>query len=330
MNADLRYGTGRVSFDMLPNDVLVDILDFYRIGSIHFPWAWVSLVHVCRRWRQVIFGSLRRLDLRFLCRPRTRVRELLAFLPLTMPIMICNCCSSPTPQSSTSSCEDGGQVITAIEQRDRVQWIHLQDISSFLLEKLVKVTQETFPMLKTLHLWAGDEIDEISPALPEEFLGGSAPCLESFWLRGIPFPGITKLLFTTNDLVRLRLEKIPDSGYISPEAMVTALSTCTKLETLIIEFKLGAPHPDLTSHEITSIERIFLPALTFFSFSGNGRYFDNFVPRIGSPALGLNDYIRHDTNTPPDRDVFYEIYLTPSGISFHYHNQLTNLVPVED
>jgi hypothetical protein len=220
--------------------------------------------------------------------------------------------------------------MSALEQRDRVQWVHLQDISSFLLEKMVKVTQETFPMLKNLHLWANDEIDEISPVLPEEFLGGSAPCLESFWLRGIPFPGVPKLLLTMNDLVRLRLEKIPDSGYISPEAMVTALSTCTKLEMLIIEFKPGSPHPDLMNHEITSIERIFLPALTFFTFSGNGRYFDNFVPRIGSPALGLNDYIRHDTNTSPDTDVFYEVYLTPSGISLRYHNQLTNLAPVED
>ena len=192
------------------------------------------------------------------------------------------------------------------------------------------MTQETFPTLKSLHLLADDEIDEISPVLPDEFLGGSAPCLESFWLKGISFPGVPKLLLTMNDLVRLRLEKIPDSGYVSPEAMVTALSTCTKLETLIIEFKHGRPHPDLTSHEITSIERIFLPALTFFTFSGNARYFENFVPRIGSPALGLNDYIRHDTNTSLDRDVFYEVYLTPSGISFYFHNQLTDLVPVED
>jgi len=189
---------------------------------------------------------------------------------------------------------------------------------------MVKMMQETYPTLKHLHLWADDEI---APVLPEEFLGGSAPCVETFWLRGIPFPDVPKLLLTMNDLVHLRLEKIPDTGYISPEAMVTALSTCAKLETLIVEFKPGDPHPDLTSQEITSIVRVFLPALTFFTFSGNGRYFDNFVPRIESPALGLNDYIHHDT---VDKDVFFEVYLTSSGILFRYHSQLTNPVPVED
>jgi hypothetical protein len=245
-----------------------------------------------------------------------------------MPIMVCNCCSSQTRQYSTPSYEDGSQVITAIEQRDRVQWIHLQDMSSTLLEKIVETMQETFPTLKDLRLWADDETAAV---LPEEFLGGSAPCLETFWLRGISFSEVPKLLLTMNGIVHLRLEKIPDSGYVSPEAMVTALSTCAKLETLIIEFKPGEPHPDLlTSREITSIARVFLPALIFFGFSGNGRYFDDFVPRLESPSLGLNDHIRYDSNISVNRDVFYEIYLTSFGISFRYHSQLTNLVPVED
>jgi hypothetical protein len=200
-------------------------------------------------------------------------------------------------------------------------------MSGSLLEKIANMMQETFSTLKYLGLWADDEI---APVLPEEFLGGSAPCLESFWLRGISFSEVPKLLLTMNDLVFLRLEKIPDSGYFSPEAMLTALSTCAKLETLIIEFMPGDPHPDLTNQEITSISHVFLPALTFFGFSGNGRYFDNFVPRIETPSLGLNDNIRHDTDISVNRDVFYEVYLTLSGISFRYHSQLTNLVPVED
>ena len=170
--------------------------------------------------------------------------------------------------------------------------------------------RETLPTLKHLRLWVDDEI---APILPEEFHGGSAPGLEVFWLTGISFPGVPKLLLTMNGLVHLRLETIPDFGYMSPEAMVTALSTCVKLETLVIEFKSGAPHPDLTSQDITSISRVFPPALIFV-FSGNGRYFDNFVPRIESPSLGLNDNIRHDTNISVNRDVFYEVCLTPSWI----------------
>ena len=320
------YGTGRVSFDILPDNVLLDIFDFCGIDYIHYPWMWVSLVQVCRRWRQIIFASVRRLGLQFSCNPRMRVREALDFLPPAMPIAVFNYRSLQTHQGSIPNYEDVSQVITAVEQRDRVCSIHLQDIPSFLLEEIVKTMRETFPTLKNLRLLADDEI---APVLPEEFLGGSAPGLETFWLRGISFPGVPELLLTMNGLVHLRLETIPDSGYVSPEAMVTALSTCVNLETLAIEFKSGDPHPDLTSQEITSISRVFLPALISFVFSGNGRYFDNFVPRIESPFLGLNDNIRHDTNTSVNRDVFYEVYLTPSGIALRYHSQLTNPVPVE-
>ena len=121
--------------------------------------------------------------------------------------------------------------IAALEHRDRVWWIHLQDLPSALLEKLATMMQESFPKLNYLRLWADDETScQAAPVLPEGFLGGSATCLETLWLKGIPFPELPKLLLSTNDLVQCVLEKIPDSGYISPEAMTAALSTCTKLE----------------------------------------------------------------------------------------------------
>ena len=315
----------------VPDDVLLNIFDFYRIDSygptgidsFPSPWIWNSLVHVCRRWRQIIFASVRRLDLQFLCTPKTRVRELLDFLPPTMPIMVW---SRYIPQTDLSApdddSEEGCQVITALERRDRVQWIHLENLPDTVLEKTVKMMEETFPTLKRLRLLAEYEI---GPVLSEEFLGGSAPSLESLWLKGVPFPDVPKLLLTAYALVYLRLEKIPDSGYFSPEAMVTALSTCAELETLVIEFQPGDPDP--TSQEITSIARVFLPELTFFSFTGNGGYSNNFITRIESP-LGLNDHIRHDTNTSANR-VFYEVYISSFGIFFRYHSQL-NPVPVED
>lgn len=84
----------------------------------------------------------RRVDLQFLCMPRTRVRGLLNFLPPAMPIMIGNSFDSPTPHS-TLSLEDGSQVVAAFEQRDRVSWLHLQDPLSALLEKLTTTMQET-------------------------------------------------------------------------------------------------------------------------------------------------------------------------------------------
>src|SRR5260221_11314147 len=114
------YSAGSVTFDMLPDDVLLDIFDFFRMDSSYYPWRWHTLVHVCRRWRHVIFASPRRLDLQFLCTPNTPVRELLDFLPPTMPIMISNCQQPYGPLSLGG----GHQVISAIEKRDRVRWVH--------------------------------------------------------------------------------------------------------------------------------------------------------------------------------------------------------------
>jgi hypothetical protein len=236
--------------------------------------------------------------------------------------MISNSFDSPTPHL-TLSLEDGSQVIAAIEQRDRVWWIHLQDLPSALLEKLATVMWEKFPTLKYLRLWA-DDGTQTPPVLPEGFLGGSAPCLETFWLRGIPFPELSKLLLSTNDLVQLLLEKIPDSGYISPQAMTAALSTCTKLEMLVIEFLSEDPHPDgpvPTSQEITSITRVALPALTYFNFDGNGSYFDNLVPRIESPLLARdsNPFWQHDTSVI--RHVQYEASFTQTRFSSRYFSR---------
>lgn len=62
---------GRVTIDMLPEIALLDIFDFYG----HEIDAWHTLVHVCRKWRIIVFGSPRRLDLRLLCTASTPVSE---------------------------------------------------------------------------------------------------------------------------------------------------------------------------------------------------------------------------------------------------------------
>ena len=48
---------------MLPDDVLLDIFDFYVVEAMEDEEvlyldkisAWHTLVHVCRRWRSVVF-----------------------------------------------------------------------------------------------------------------------------------------------------------------------------------------------------------------------------------------------------------------------------------
>ena len=65
---------------MLPDDVLLSIFDFYVVKyydltfikfGVHYTKqsieSWQSLVHVCRRWRGLVFESSRRLNLQLCC-----------------------------------------------------------------------------------------------------------------------------------------------------------------------------------------------------------------------------------------------------------------------
>src|SRR6266852_5443496 len=77
---------------VLPDEVLLEIFDFYVVMS---PWhsfkarieAWQSLVHVCRRWRSVVLGSPRRLNLRLYCTPETPAKNKLDVWP-ALPIIV--------------------------------------------------------------------------------------------------------------------------------------------------------------------------------------------------------------------------------------------------
>ena len=78
---------------------------------------------------------------------------------------------------------------------------------------------------------------ELTPVVPDTFLGGSAPRLRNLNLSGIPFPTLPKFLLSCHDLVDVRLWEIPNTAYISPEAMSTALSASSKLKSLSIRLE---------------------------------------------------------------------------------------------
>ena len=82
-----------IQIDVLPDDVLLGIFDFYEdtVGPSCEPKtrieAWQTLVHVCRRWRNLIFGSPRRLNLRLFCTPKTPARDRLDIWP-ALPLVV--------------------------------------------------------------------------------------------------------------------------------------------------------------------------------------------------------------------------------------------------
>jgi hypothetical protein len=122
-------------------------------------------------------------------------------------------------------------------------------------------------------------------ALPDSFLGGSAPRLEVLWLDRIPFPGLPKLLLSTTNLVTLELGNIPHSGYFSPEAIVTALSTLTRLVELWLEFESPQSRPDTEHQHPPPPTRSVLPNLRWFHFKGDSEYLEVVVAHIDAPRL---------------------------------------------
>ena len=268
---------------MLPDDVLLETFDVYVNENLEErdfykkPMEkWQTLVHVCRRWRRLVFGSPRRLKLRLVCSPKTPARDTLDVWP-PLPIFI---------GSNDKGEEAVGDISAVLERSDRVVKVHFFTLNNSDLEKTLAAMQVPFPELTDLLLYL-DGFGTMS-VLPDSFLGGTAPRLEYLSLQRIPFPGLPKLLLSATRLVKLYLEDIPHSGYISPEAMVTILSTLTSLDDLWLEFESPRSYPDQASRRPPPLTRSVLPALISFRFKGVCEYLEDLVTRIDTPELEMS------------------------------------------
>jgi len=231
---------------------------------------WKPLVHVCKRWRITVFASPQRLHLRLVCDVRTPVRELLNIWP-PWPIVI---------RYSPDEGEGEGNVIAALRHHDRISWIVFKELTSHVLQRFSTAMQEPFLALIGLRL---QSLNELGPAIPDTFLGGSAPQLKIFVLESIAFPTLPGFVSSTTHLTKLQLQKIPEAGYISPEAMGTSLSVLLELEELVIGFQSPQSRPP--SMIPPPLTRITLPALTYFEFRGVSEYLEGLIARIKTPKL---------------------------------------------
>ena len=268
---------------MLSNDVLLEIFDFYNedIDGDFEPFidrrmeGWITLAHVCRCWRIVVFHSPYRLNLRLLCTPKTSTRDTDIWPPL--PLVVHN-----------SDFPGVGSIATVLEHNDRVCRINLGGLFSFELEHVTYLAAMQEPFLELTHLRLGMPTHG-GPGriLPDSFLGGTAPRLRSLILEYVPFPGIPKLLLSAPHLVHLHLHDIPRSGHIPPEAMANSLSTLTNLESLHLHFRCPPPRPVLESRRLPPLPptRSILPSLTKIRFKGASEYLEKILAWIDAPRL---------------------------------------------
>ena len=155
--------------------------------------------------------------------------------------------------------------IFSFKWSDRVRRIYIYDVPYYSLLEELATTSEPFPVLIELALTSLEE--DSDPPIPlDSFLGGPGPVPPQ--LCSIPIPAVGKLLLSTRNLVSLFLQLADDSGYISPETMVTILSVLTRLKSLCI-FLLNVESPGPRGESTSALPyptRVFLPALTYFYY----------------------------------------------------------------
>jgi len=287
-----------VTIDTLTDDALLEIFDFCRaIGTsklekdeMEDPMWWETLVHVCQRWRKIIFASPRHLDLHVTCSGTTQTRTSLDIWP-PFPIKIA--WYQPRICESDKEYEN---IIAALEHHDRIDEILFSSVTRSTLKRFVTAMQEPLVALTNLRI-ESSILEWRGIVLPEAFFSVSAPSLRSFSSSGISFPSFPSFITSARDLVDLHLEYIPTSECTAPEVIVASLTALPNLKQLSIGFDYDPQHRPILGNPPPPSRAVF-PALTFFSFDGINKYLEDLVARIDTPLLNklhltFRDPIRH-------------------------------------
>ncbi len=283
-DANYRHG---VTIDMLPDDVLLEIFNLGLCNSTKHPFQhtrdWQRLVHVCQRWRQIIFASPRRLDLHLSCSYGTPVRQNLVCWPVILPITVDY--SGRLGPVYRISPDDEDNLVAALEHPGRVRHVEIFATCS-PLQKVATVMRESFPALTYLRLALdlGDVFGFV-PVIPDGFLGGSAPRLQHLRLEGVSFPELPAFLLSAGNLVTLHLGGISRNDYIVLEAMVGGLAVLTRLRTLFIGFDSETARAGQMRRRPDPPMRAILPALTQFHYRGYSDYLEDLVAQIDTPRV---------------------------------------------
>ena len=148
-----------MTIDMLPCNVLLDIFHLDISSSGYNPWGWLRLVHVCRRWRQIILASPQRLNLQIFCKTGTPVRKNLGIWP-AIPICI---------YYGDISSDDEDNIMAALEHPDRLSDVRFVNIAGSQLGKIAAAMQGPSSIMTHLTIISDD--GSVPPALPSGFLG---------------------------------------------------------------------------------------------------------------------------------------------------------------
>jgi hypothetical protein len=283
------------SINRLPDEVLLEIFDFYRQSIInqydHDHWrkryVWFNLAHVCRRWRAAIFASSSRLDLNIIVGPK-KPGHIKTILSSHLPILIDYRHFYGYGQRDIT-----GSAIwrmrAALGHRDRVREISISFGSRVIFKKFIKATTNChFPALESLVIDfpSGCERD-----IPATFLRG--PDRSDLPLRRLTLycgslASISGLLLSATALTDLTLSFTPNPADFYSSQGSSLLSylqgtQCLRSLDLITQYD---PRDFQSQHSIaTPKDTVPLLKLTRFHYSGRATFLNSLMSGLSAPSL---------------------------------------------
>jgi hypothetical protein len=268
--------------DTLNDDVLFSIFGSYRLDddeNWNLQLRWCKLVHVCRRWRHLVYESPAHLNLHLLCTNGTPVADMLKHSP---PLPLILNYQSPC---ATMTFEDEQGILLALQHRKRVRRVVLHAPSQGL-DKFLTALNEDFPTLERLSVSSTSD-DDVPLVMPRKF---KALRLSHLTLLGVTLSTAPRSLASTISLVTLVLTYPRASSYFSPEDLATQLQFVPLLEELSISLSVPIRRPRIQMHpRRIPMTSVTLPALKRFVFRGLSAYLEGLLDRISAPCLAEFD-----------------------------------------
>ena len=277
LNDDSLLNIFHFCLPVMIDEVESDLSRILQGGEWNRERWWYKLVHVCRRWRCLIFASASHLNLCLVCTRGTPVADMIANSP-PLPIII-----NHIRGNDSLTAEDEAGIMLALQHRDRVRRIRLR-MPLLNLQKLVLAVDDEFPMLEYLYIAPPTKCSSWL-ILPDTF---QAPHLRHLVLTNFNFPITSPLIMAnTSHLVTLSLQYIPQSACSHPNDLLQQISAMPQLETLGITFHSPVSNRDLERQLIDRpvTTRVILPNLRWLGLRASSNYMEAVFSRMTTPLL---------------------------------------------
>ncbi|KAI0258811.1 hypothetical protein BC834DRAFT_974765 [Gloeopeniophorella convolvens] len=253
----------------LPDELLLEIFEWYRKPwdrlEKRLQWHQVVPAHVCRRWRQLVVSSPKRLHLYIYCKsgPISHFLEQSPNLPLKVDYRF-----NDRPSWLPEVLDD--VLLSLSSHLQRIAEMRLQS-RPHILHLFLSMVNQRVPSLEAL------QVTSLSSQmrLPDTLLNGNAPNLRKIYLAKIrppiPFaPSVTDLFFEPPGVA-------DDPTWFAQ--LVGALRTMSQLRNLTLQLHSSAFAP------LEGVEQTTLQQLSKFKFIGLGSHLEALLSRFGAPLL---------------------------------------------